>query len=278
MEPNEVRRTETPLPTGLKAEKNDGERVPTQEFDYFGCVGSLNWLAVQTRPDLAGSVGMLGRYSQNPGPQHVGMARHVLRYIATHMDEGLVYHGNAAELNASYHTVNKCMGYVDADHGACKDTGRSASGITIQLNGAAIIWLSRRQKVKGTSTAHSEMIALDSMVKEMEWVHDMMAELGFPQGCIRILEDNNSTLRQATGDYKTGKSDHCRGLQLYVENAVREGKVWIDRVDTKDQLADIHTKSVSPAQQFQLLRGRTHGKILYVPISQTVRDILDGKR
>ena len=50
MEPNEVRRTETPLPTGLKAEKNDGERVPTQEFDYFGCVGSLNWLAVQTRP------------------------------------------------------------------------------------------------------------------------------------------------------------------------------------------------------------------------------------
>ena len=278
MEPNEVRRTETPLPTGLKAEKNDGERVPTQEFDYFGCVGSLNWLAVQTRPDLAGSVGMLGRYSQNPGPQHVGMARHVLRYIATHLDEGLVYHGNAAELNASYHTVNKCMGYVDADHGACKDTGRSTSGITIQLNGAAIIWSSRRQKVKGTSTAHSEMIALDSMVKEMEWVRDMMAELGFPQGCIRILEDNNSTLRQATGDYKTGKSDHYRGLQLYVENAVREGKVWIDRVDTKDQLADIHTKSVSPVQQFQLLRDRTHGKILYVPISQTVRDILDGKR
>ena len=105
-----------------------------------------------------------------------------------------------------------------------------------------------------------------------------MAELGFPQGCIRILEDNNSTLRQATGDYKTGKSDHYRGLQLYVENAVREGKVWIDRVDTKDQLADIHTKSVSPVQQFQLLRDRTHGKILYVPISQTVRDILDGKR
>jgi hypothetical protein len=208
----------------------------------------------------------------------VKLAKHLLKYVAATMDEGLIYHGNATDLNESYNIVNKLWACCDADHGACRDTGRSTSGITVMLNGAAVIWSSRRQKVKATSTAHSEMIALDACVKELEWARFMMEELGYKQGCIRCLEDNNSTARQATGDFKSGRSDHYRGLQLYVENAIREGKIWVDRVDTKEQLADLHTKQVEPVRQFIYLRDTTMGKRLGVPVSNTVREILEGRR
>ena len=49
----------------INAEGNDGtnRRIPSSGFDYFKFVGFLNWLAISTRVDLAGAVGVLGRYN-----------------------------------------------------------------------------------------------------------------------------------------------------------------------------------------------------------------------
>ena len=55
---------------------------------YQSAIGSLNYAAICTRPDLATVVGKLGKFMQNPGKEHWVAVKRVLRYI-----KGTLTHG-----------------------------------------------------------------------------------------------------------------------------------------------------------------------------------------
>ncbi|RKF80017.1 hypothetical protein GcM3_049032, partial [Golovinomyces cichoracearum] len=95
----------TPLPSGpLKV--YDGIATPSQVHHYQQKTGSLNWLAVQTRPDIAWSVSELSRYLQNPGPEHMAAVDHLLEYISSTKHLALQFDGDTPP--------NLCIGYSDA--------------------------------------------------------------------------------------------------------------------------------------------------------------------
>jgi hypothetical protein len=181
--------------------------------------------------------------------------KHAMRYLAGTLDVGLTFHGGHDTLSVPYDHRNKLIGYVDSMHGAGADT----MCVIIMLNGGAVIWKVLKQRVVTTSTAHSEMIALAAGARELQWATDFMAEIGHEQGTVRVMGDNQSANLQATGDYKSSKSDHYRRVQFYVEDNVNQGLIWIDKVQTANNLADIGTKQVSPISQFQRLRDIAHG-------------------
>jgi len=267
----------TPLPLNVAARDNSGRRIGPDEWDYFMWCGFANWLATNTRMDCAGAVNLCGRYSQNPGEDHVAMQKHVLRYLAGTLDEGITYHGSEAVLSKPYSYRNKLIGVADSDHGGCVDTKRSTSCVIIQLNGGPVIWRVMKQRVVTTSTPHSESIALASCVQELVWACDHMAEMGFEQTIVRVLEDNQSAILQATGDYKSGKSDHYRKVQFYIEDNIRKGLLWVDKVPTDDNIADLGTKQVAPIAKFERLRDNASGKSPDLYMGQKVKDILNGK-
>jgi hypothetical protein len=268
-----TRTVATPMPLDVDLKDNEGRRVPLHDWDYFKWVGFANWLATMTRPDLAFVTNLCARFAQNPGDSHVAVQRHVLRYIAGTLDEGLTFHGSPQVLSEPYDHTNKLIGYVDSMHGPGHDT----MCIMITLNGAAVISKVLKQRVVTTSTSHSEMIALAAGTRELHWATDFMAELGHEQGTVRLLGDNQSANLQASGDYKSVKSDHYRRVQFYVEDSISQGIVWVDKVDTADNIADIGTKQVKPIRSFQRLRDIAHGKTPFLYLSNTVKDILAGK-
>ena len=267
----------TPLPLNVAASENTGRKVGVDEWDYFMWCGFANWLATNTRIDCVGAVNLCGRYAQNPGTEHVSMQKHILRYIAGTLDEGITFHGRSADLCEPYDVVNKLICSVDSDHGGCIDTKRSTTSVIVTLNGGPIIWRVLKQRVVTTSTPHSESIALASAIQEIIWARDFMAEIGHEQGTTRVLEDNQSTVLQSTGDYKSSKSDHYRRIQFYIEDNQRKGIIWIDKVPTTDNIADLGTKQVKPIEQFEKLRDRANGKTPYVYMGAKVKDILAGK-
>jgi hypothetical protein len=267
-----TKKKDTPMPGEMEIRKNDGRKVLASEWDTFKWVGYANWLVSMTRVDLAGVVNQIGRHTNNPGEQHLEIMKHAMRYLIGTMDLGLTFHGKKEAMTEPYDHRNKLIAYVDSMHGAGNDT----MCVIVMLNGAAVIWKVLKQRVVTTSTAHSEMIALQAGARELQWATDFMTEVGYEQGTVRMLGDNQSANLQATGDYKSSKSDHYRRVQFYVEDNVNRGLMWIDKVGTADNVADIGTKQVTPVVQFEKLRNIIQGVTPKLVLSEKVKEIMEG--
>ncbi|KAL0374276.1 UNVERIFIED_CONTAM: Retrovirus-related Pol polyprotein from transposon TNT 1-94 [Sesamum radiatum] len=61
--------------------QNSLEENQMKNILYASVVGSLMYLQVCTRPNIAFAVGMLGRYQSNPGIEHWKAAKKVMRYL-----------------------------------------------------------------------------------------------------------------------------------------------------------------------------------------------------
>ena len=90
-------------------------------------------------------------------------------------------------------------------------------------------------------------------------VYGPVSELGYGVGSVRCLEDNSSVVLQAGGDSQAAKSSHYRRDQAYIDEYVNAGKMYVDKVDTKLNVADLGTKAVSNLGLFEDLRDRLTG-------------------
>lgn len=107
---------------------------------YQSAVGALMWRAMQSGPDLAYSVGVLSRFRSNPGPVHVGLVKHVLRYVSGMLDIGLTFNGDAD-------TPNDVVGYTDSDFAGSRSDRKSTGKYIFTLAGAAISHSSKLQLI-----------------------------------------------------------------------------------------------------------------------------------
>jgi hypothetical protein len=84
--------------------KNGEAMDPT---GYRSLIGSLRYI-VNTRPDLAFSVGVVSRYMEVPGKEHWATVKHILGYLKGTMGYGCKYE-KGAELKPIQ------LGYSDND-------------------------------------------------------------------------------------------------------------------------------------------------------------------
>ena len=268
----------TPLPAGTKLGKWEGMPVPSTQFDYLGVVGCLQWLVMGTRPDLAHAAGLLGRFSSNPGPEHVRAATNVLYYLAGTPDLGITYHGSDDVLvTDGYDMRDKLIASVDADLGGCVETEKSTTGIVVFLNGGPISWKSKKQSTASTATLEAEMKAAALVGMELVWLRDLVTEFGITQGCVRVMEDNSGCVALAHGQKDTAKSNHFKRTQAYVEGLVGRGVMWLDDVPGAYNPADIFTKAPSSSlsgQKFCELRDKVMGRNPSMYVSSGVAEKL----
>jgi hypothetical protein len=70
----------TPLPA-IALIPYDSQTTQQQIYGYQQRIGSLNFLGVFTRPDIARACSKLAEFLQNPSPQHIAAAKHLSEYI-----------------------------------------------------------------------------------------------------------------------------------------------------------------------------------------------------
>jgi len=76
----------TPLPLGTILSIKDYPATPDKENEikdipFREALGSLMWLQVATRLDLAFSVNILAYFAYNPGKAHWNALKHILAYV-----------------------------------------------------------------------------------------------------------------------------------------------------------------------------------------------------
>ncbi|SLM36631.1 hypothetical protein LPUS_06243 [Lasallia pustulata] len=114
------RRVETPLPVE-DFSKSTAQASAQDIYLYQQKIGSLNFAAVITRPDIAHATSTLSSFLKNPSPRHMELADRVLIYLA-HTKE------YAIEINPNSNTRKVFNASSDASYGNDPDTRRSTQG------------------------------------------------------------------------------------------------------------------------------------------------------
>jgi hypothetical protein len=232
--------TDTPAATNFIESFVDSD-VPFDNNLYRSAVGSLQYLALSTRPDIAVATRQVSHFLSNPGEKHWKAVKRILRYLKGSKNYGLLYSATN-ELDSKMGDI-KLECYADADFASDLETRKSHTGfINFILNGC-ISWKTKRQKCIATSTAEAEYMAVYEASKEIKWIRLLLKELGFEQsGPTIIHEDNTSAISMSTNDGNHSRTKHIDIKYHYVKDLVKENIIQLKWISTNEQIADIFTK------------------------------------
>jgi len=229
-----------PLSPATQLSKLGGEPLDTAENPYSALVGSMLYLSVCTRPDIAQAVGVLCKYMAAPTSEHWAAARGVLRYLMSTAALGITFGvGSGGSSSCS-----ELLGYSDADFAGDVDTRRSTTAYVFLLNHGAISWSSRRQTTVAASTAEAEYMAEASAAKEAIWLRKLLSSLGKPTGTIKILADNQAAIKLASNPATSARSKHIDVQYHFVRERVASQEIVFEYVPTAYMVADALTKAV----------------------------------
>jgi hypothetical protein len=122
-----------PTPTPMIQSSDLMLKSPCSESDskhmvgvpYREAIGSLLFLAVRTRPDIAVAVSILSKHVQCPRPCHWEGVKRILRYIKGTISKGLTYNGDESSPALTI--------YCDADWATDPEDRHSRSGVVFFL-------------------------------------------------------------------------------------------------------------------------------------------------
>lgn len=220
--------------TPIERESVENGKVESR-FPYREAVGALAYLMTGTRPDIAYAVAVVSRKLENPTYSDWLRVKRIFRYLKGTTAMGIVY-GDS--------TTNGIIGYSDADHGGCTDTGRSTTGVVACYGGAAVSWLSQRQPSVSISTTEAEIVAASEGARELIWLQRVFSQLTHVKEVPSLHVDNEAAIRLAYNPEFHKRTKHIRIRHFFVREAVQEGLVEVKKTSSADQLADILTKAV----------------------------------
>ncbi|KAJ9553892.1 hypothetical protein OSB04_017937 [Centaurea solstitialis] len=92
-------------------------------ISYASAIGSIMYVMLCTRPDVAYSVSVTSRYQQNPGEAHWVAVKNILKYLRHTKEMFLVFGGSEDEISVT--------GYSDASFQTDRDDYRSQLGYVL---------------------------------------------------------------------------------------------------------------------------------------------------
>ena len=228
----------------LEDEPEFPEDEPLREL-YASIVGSLMFLAIATRPDIASTVRKLAVFISRPGQAHWIAVKRVLRYLKGTKTLGIVY-----VKEHDFDAREILQGYSDASFNSETDA-KSVSGYAFISASGAITWGSRKQGLTALSATEAECLALTEATQEAIWLRTLLEELGFPQTApTPIQEDNQGTIALAANPQFHRRSKHFNPKLYYIREKIAERAIDINFCATGEMTADVLTKPLpKPAHE-----------------------------
>ncbi|GJP86143.1 hypothetical protein CLOP_g16206 [Closterium sp. NIES-67] len=247
----------TPLPSGFTVEPCADEEV-VGESDrklFHSMVGSLNYAANHTRPDIAFATSRLASVVSRPSHEQLEAARRLVCYVSATASVGLEYSGVRQRLQRGAADVKSgemlLSCYTDASFNSVKADGTSIGGYVCLLGGSAVSWRSKKQNEVGLSSCETEYMALHHGAMEVVWLRRLLEELGVGQEKPTVVFcDNESAVLLAKNACLHGLTKHIRPKWHWVRRLL-DKEVRLEIVKTHQQAADIFTKRLAEADHWK---------------------------
>ncbi|KAE8686785.1 cytochrome c bioproteinsis protein CCS1 [Hibiscus syriacus] len=108
--------------------------------------------------------------------------------------------------------------------------------------------------VVATSTTEAEYVAATQASKEAIWLKMLLEELGHNQEYVSLFCDSQSALHLARNPAFHSRTKHIRVQYHFIREKVEEGTVDMQKIHTKDNIADFMTKAIN-ADKFTWCRS-----------------------
>jgi hypothetical protein len=210
-EPRTLYRTGYPADK-IKTESYDKTTQIKMTHLYQVLIGSLNWLSMSTRPDIATITNMLAKYSNNPSKGHIDQAKRVIKYLKGTKTKGILFTSRQHSkletfikfpISPSIITTMTDANWGPQDQSKPSPTNnedlellksRSISGYLIWLGGP-VHWSSKRQSITARSSAEAEIYATDECTKQLIHLSYIIEGLGLTEEIMQpptTVYNNNS--------------------------------------------------------------------------------------
>ena len=249
------RRRWTPASPGIQytksmcmsvAEHTDEEKKTVRNFEYRSKIGALLYIALRTRPDIANAVRMAARFCADPGIEHCRLVDNIFQYLSSTREYSLTF-GDVDPFLKKKYCLNSTDDlvlniYADAD---LNKTGYSATGIMMMLNGGWIFPKSKTQTCVALSTMEAELVASCTAAQRAQPIRWILSDLGYPRTPDNTILWTDAQANKAfiENPKRNQRNAHIERKYLYVCDLYKQKAFDLRYVNTKDNIADIGTKS-----------------------------------
>ena len=218
-----------------------------RKFPYRRIVGQLMYGMVHTLVTISYALNVLSRYGNNPGPRHIKFAKHLLKYVRTTKKDRLKFETYNGDKDIVSMTEELQLWFqCDADLAGNPDTKHSQTSYLGYLGNSLICWCSTDQGSMATSTAESEIKAVNHTLKcEVIANRGILNQMGWKQGPTVIVEDYKACVDASLVPHMTRGLRHLDITQNFLKEKFADGTCILKKIDSKNNNSDIGTKRLA---------------------------------
>ena len=234
-------------------------------------IGSLNYAATHTRPDISFSCKTLSSHLLGHDETHFVASKRVFRYLnrgsgGVHIVPVKVTNPPSLSATAPGLFAVKDGPFHIATHSDADWAGpgaldrRSTTGMVMMIDSLPVAYYSKSQASISLSTTEAELYALSNAIRTCGYFRDLLSELHMiPNDYrFRIHCDNKAAIDILNNAASVVPSKHIDIRLKYLQNQVARRLVEVVYVSTNENLADIFTKSLAADQHIYLSSRMMH--------------------
>ena len=225
----------TPLPEGYQPKPNTSPADPELRSKFQQVIGSLLYIMIGTRPDIAYAVTKLSQFAANPNKEHLDRALYICRYLLGTSEYALVYDGKSG---------GGLIGFADSDWASDPITRKSTTGYLVKLANGVFCWNSRAQKSIALSSTEAEYMSLSDTCRQLVWIRSLFEELGIQLNPIPLCGDNQGSIFLASNPVQEKRIKHIDLRYHYIREVIHSKKIELFFLEGSENPADLFTKNL----------------------------------
>jgi hypothetical protein len=229
------------IPITTDYDKIKDEKVLIDNNKFQRLIGTLLYVAVNSRPDITAAVCILAQKTSKPTQTDWNELKRVLKYL-----KGTI-HYKLKLFDSAFTDI--LITWVDANWAENKDDRKSNTGIVIKLYGGVVNWFCRKQGLVTLSSTEAEYVALAEGGQEVIWflrvLEDLKIKCQYP---VKFYEDNQSVLKMLVQEKSSNRTKHIDTKYHFIKDHFKNGTIDCVYCPSEEMIADLLTKPLAASK------------------------------